>query len=197
MQGDENAVALTSNRHAPIELLPDVISDGFLTIKKAIVKPDDKGLSAILKTHGLIPQNGEKGAVGYGILTDQGLSAVIVGTSHKGVLDSEAQNGDAQNPVWHSHFVSLAANPTGNCGDNPEVTAVTYQEPFDLVIDGKNANFDEVPNSFTGTTPPPAQLPLTLSPGNNVQDVVSFRLQGVDSSICVVDLKSADKVVIE
>jgi hypothetical protein len=84
-QGEENAVALSSNQGAPIAMLPDMITDGFLKIKEAIIKPQDDGLSAILKTHGLIPQNGEEGAVGYGLITDQGLSAVIVGTSHKGV----------------------------------------------------------------------------------------------------------------
>ena len=143
-------------------MLPDIISDGFLKIKEAVIKPHDVGLSAILKTHGLIPQNGEKGAVGYGLITDQGFSAVIVGTSHKGVLDSVAQNSNADNPVWHSHFVRLEVISEANCGTNPEVTAVTFQEPFDLEIDGKNAHFNDVPGKFTGTTPPPKQ-PLTKS----------------------------------
>jgi hypothetical protein len=195
-QGDENAVALTSSQGAPISMLPDMITDGFLKIKEAIIKPQDDGLSAILKTHGLIPQNGKEGAVGYGLITDQGLSAVIVGTSHKGVLDSVAQNGNANNPVWHSHFVRLEVNSEGSCGAVPEVTAVTFQEPFDLEIDGKNAHFNDVPGTFTGTTPPPQQ-PLTLSPGNNVEDAVSFRLKGIEDSICVTDIRSADDVDIK
>jgi hypothetical protein len=142
-------------------MLPDIISDGFLKIKEAVIKPHDVGLSAILKTHGLIPQNGEKGAVGYGLITDQGLSAVIVGTSHKGVLDSVAQNSNADNPVWHSHFVRLEVISEGNCGTNPEVTAVTFQEPFDLEIDGMNAHFNDVPGKcYRYCTPAKATFDL-------------------------------------
>jgi hypothetical protein len=197
VHGRDNTAALATAQGRPlISEAPDKIFDGFLKIKEAIIKPQDDGLSAILKTHGLIPQNGEEGAVGYGLITDQGFSAVIVGTSHKGVLDSVAQNGNANNPVWHSHFVILEVNSEGNCGSDPEVTAVTFQEPFDLEIDGKNAHFNDVPGTFSGTTPPPKQ-PLTLSPGNNVEDAVSFRLTGIEDSICVTDIRSADNVVIK
>jgi hypothetical protein len=194
--GDENAVALRSNQGPPIAMVPEMITDGFLKIKEAIIKPHDDGLSAILKTHGLIPQNGKAGPVGYGLITDQGLSAVIVGTSHKGVLDSEAQNGNPNNPVWHSHFVTLEVDSESACGAVPKVKAVTFQEPFDLKIDGKDAFFNDVPLTFPpGTTPPPNPKPLILSPGNNVEDAVSFRLKGIGDSICVTDLRSADNLV--
>ncbi len=79
VQGDENAVALTSTQKAPIPALPDIILDGFLKIKEAIITPfgqtdppvgnTNGGLDAFLKTHGLIPENGQGGAFGYGILT--------------------------------------------------------------------------------------------------------------------------------
>ncbi|MGA7368439.1 MAG: hypothetical protein WBX01_04870, partial [Nitrososphaeraceae archaeon] len=78
--------------------------DGFLTIKEAIIKPFGEvdppqaslvqpgmgGLNAFLKTHGLIPENGEGGAFGYGILTENtesGDGSLTVATTHAGVLD--------------------------------------------------------------------------------------------------------------
>jgi len=50
--------------------------------------------------------------------------------------------------------------------------------------------------NVTGTTPPPKQ-PLTLSPGNNEDDAVSFRLAVIEDSVCVTDIRSADNVVIK
>ena len=53
-----------------------------------------------LATKASIPEDGSGGAFGYGIITGTGV--VIVTT-----LDSEAQNGNANNPVFHNHYVKL------------------------------------------------------------------------------------------
>lgn len=56
-----------------------------------------------------IPQGDDAAgsAFGYGLLTDQETDAIIVTTTHSGVLDSETQNGDASDPIWHNHYVRL------------------------------------------------------------------------------------------
>jgi hypothetical protein len=108
VQGDENAVAITSLQEAASSLI-DGIVDGFLTIKTAIVEPFSEPmpwLDAFLTTHGIIPENGEGGAFGYGLLTAWG-DSITVTTTHAGVLDSETQGGDANNPIWHNHFVQF------------------------------------------------------------------------------------------
>src|ERR687898_1859964 len=67
--------------------------ESFLTIERAIVSidGDDDELTTELDVEGLlIPTNGTEGAFGYGILTDEGNTILIVHT-HAGVLDSEAQ----------------------------------------------------------------------------------------------------------
>ena len=68
MQGDENVVASTFSQRAPISLPPEIITDGFLTIKEAIIKPfgepnpptgnENGGLNAFLKTHAKDGQGG-------------------------------------------------------------------------------------------------------------------------------------------
>ena len=55
-------------------------------------------MNAFLETHGHIPTNGDEDAFGYGVLTDEGLDAVVVSTTHAGVQDSEEQS-NASDPV--------------------------------------------------------------------------------------------------
>jgi hypothetical protein len=223
-QGEENAVALSSSQGAPIAMLPDMISDGFLKIKEAIIKPfgepnpprtglDEGGLDAFLKTHGLIPENGKGGAFGYGILTIntvEGDGSLIVATTHAGVLDSETQQNDPNNPIWHNHFVTLKGDAT-NCGKtkgqpNPAVDAITFEQPGDVEIKGKTAELTGIPNvsppmthdSLTGEE-------ITLEPGNVVpndpNNVVSFKLvpkfdkaSGDLLAVCVTDITPAEKI---
>lgn len=65
------------------------------------VKPNDR-LDARVETAGEIPEDGSGGAFGYGILSNDG-DAVIVATTHGGVLDSEEQD-DASDPIMHTHL---------------------------------------------------------------------------------------------
>ena len=56
-------------------------NDDFLNIREATIDADSDEMSAFLETHGHIPTNGDGGAFGYGVLTDEGLDAVIVSTT--------------------------------------------------------------------------------------------------------------------
>ena len=152
-------------------------SHGYLTINTALVQTS--GLNAVLRTNGLIPTGGSGGAFGYGIITSAGLSAVIVTTTHQGVRDSVTQ-GSGAGPIWHNHFVRLAVITTGPCANNPQVTAITFQQPGRVLISGNNAYLQGIPSSFTGTDALTGN-PLTLSPGHNVQNVVSFVLAPIFS----------------
>ena len=53
-------------------------NDDFLNIREATIDADSDEMSAFLETHGHIPTNGDGGAFGYGVLTDEGLDAVII-----------------------------------------------------------------------------------------------------------------------
>jgi hypothetical protein len=219
-QGEKNAVALSSSQGAPIAMLPDMITDGFLKIKEAIIKPfgaanpprtglDNGGLDAFLKTHGLIPENGEEGAFGYGILTintAEGDGSLIVATTHAGVLDSATQQNE-NDPIWHNHFVTLKGDAT-NCGTtkgqpNPAVDAITFDQPGDVEIDGKTAELTQIPNVFTSDDSLTGEE-ITLEPGNVVprdaQNVVSFKLMPKFDKIsnellavCVTDITPAEE----
>ena len=77
----------------------------FLDIKSATVRvTPSKVNNANLLTGAKIPLDGKSGAFGYGILTGD---SVIVSTTHAGVLDSEAQKGNKDSPIFHNHYVHL------------------------------------------------------------------------------------------
>ena len=161
-------------------------------IDKAVIAKSANNVQAVLQAHGHIPTNGDGGAFGYGILTTQGLNAVMVSTTHKGVYDSEDQKG-TNDPRWHNHYVSLADVPGDPCGSNPAVTSITFQSPGEVVVNKNKAVMSHLPAKFTGTSPPPDVHRVTLNPGTNVQDVVSFTLEPTDNSVCVTNIKHIDK----
>lgn len=140
-----------------------------------------------------------KGAHGYGIITDKGLDAVMVVTTHGGVLDSAAQK-DASDPVYHTHYVQLAKNVSGLCGDNPEVKDITFQEPGKATIAGHVAILRNLPPSFTGTSSLTGNA-LTLAPGTNFANAVQFDLEphfnesGGLSAVCVTNIQMAQHVL--
>ncbi|MDF0681610.1 MAG: hypothetical protein P0116_11665 [Candidatus Nitrosocosmicus sp.] len=185
MIGDNNIAAQNAN-------------EDYLDIDKAVVAKAANKVQAVLQAHGHIPKDGSGGAFGYGILTTKGLSAIMVSTTHAGVLDSEDQR-NANDPRWHNHYVSLG-DDTENCGANPAVTSITFQSPGKVVVNKNKAVMSNLPSTFTGTNAL-TSAPLTLSPGTNVQDVVSFVLEPIFNNaggleaVCVNDITSADKII--
>ena len=122
--------------------------DDFLNIREATIDADSEEMNAFLETHGHIPTNGDGGAFGYGILTSEGLDAVVVSTTHAGVQDSEEQT-DANDPIWHNHFVTLGQD-SANCGDDLKVESITFQSPGQININDINADLTQIPASFSG-----------------------------------------------
>ena len=174
--------------------------DDFLNIRKATIDTNSEEMNAFLETHGHIPTNGDGGAFGYGVLTTEGLNAVVVSTTHAGVQDSEAQT-DANDPVWHNHFVTLGQD-SDNCGNDLKVEAITFQSPGQVDINDNNADLTEIPASFSGTDALSGD-DLTIEPGTDVDDVVSFKLspQFNDDdeleAVCVTDIQSAENIVFD
>jgi hypothetical protein len=172
---------------------------GSLDIEKATVTTDPNEIEAILKTHGHISTNGDDGAFGYGVLTKEGLDAVIVSTTHKGVKDSEEQK-NKNDPVWHNHFVKLSEN-SKECGKDLKVEQITFQSPGNVNINEETAKLTDIPSKFTGTDAL-SKDKLTLKPGTDVKDVVSFKLDpkfdndGELEAVCVTHVQSADDVVV-
>jgi hypothetical protein len=214
-QGDENGVASTAQQTFPefLREIPHKIVDGFLTIKEAIVKPfgqpDDPtgGFDAFLKTHGLIPQNGERGAFGYGILTTDAFSGITVATTHGGVLDSAVQQ-DQSDPAWHGHMLTLKDDP-GNCGTDPAVDKISWEQPGNVIIKGKIAKLIGIPNNFVSPDSFDHLGPdESFTPGNDVQRVVSFKLvpvppdggsstDGSLTAVCVTEIEDAENLIIK
>jgi hypothetical protein len=170
--------------------------ESFLIIESARVTVDDDELEAELTTEGEIPTDGTEGAFGYGILTNDG-DAILVSTTHAGVLDSEEQNY-ILDPTWHNHFVTLG--DVEQCKENPGVVDITWQSPGEVEVDDNNAEISDVPtdefegwHSITGE-----ELSMTL--GEDVSNVVSFRLDPVFDketgleAVCVTDITPAEDI---
>jgi hypothetical protein len=92
----------------------------------------------------------------------------------------------------------LGVGITGYCGTYPEIQAITLQEPGRVVVVGSTAIFNLIPSSFTGTDGLTGK-PLTLTPGHNVQNVVSFKLAAQQiikkSSDIISDLINGDSLL--
>jgi hypothetical protein len=172
------------------------VTEGFLVIESARVTVDDDELEAELTTEGEIPTDGSEGAFGYGILTNDG-DAILVSTTHAGVLDSEEQNY-ILDPTWHNHILRLG--DVEQCKENPGVVDITWQSPGEVEIDDNNAEISDVPteefegwHSITGE-----ELSVTL--GEDVSNVVSFRLDPVFDketgleAVCVTDITPAEDI---
>ena len=169
--------------------------ESFLIIEQAEVSANGE-LEARLITEGMIPTDGSEGAFGYGILTEDG-DAILVATTHAGVLDSEEQNY-ILDPTWHNHFVRLGE--VAECGEDQGVVDITWQSPGEVRIDDNIASISGVPtdefegwDSITGK-----ELSMTL--GQDVSNVVSFKLDPVFDeedglqAICVTDITPAEDV---
>ncbi len=211
-----SATSAQSNGFSGIQNIPDLLerflgdrgnnnnnpssgsSADYLDIDKAVIAADPKKLQAVLQTHGHIPKDGSGGAFGYGILTEKGgFDAVMVSTTHKGVKDSVKQT-NANDPVWHNHYISLGTNAL--CGNNPAVKDITFQSPGTITVNKDRAVMSNMPATFTGTDALTGKK-LTLSPGTDVDNVVSFKLDPKFNAkkelkaVCVTDIRNADIII--
>src|SRR5215213_4580998 len=172
-------------------------AESFLTIERANVLTDDDELAISLIVEGLlIPTNGTEGAFGYGILTDEG-DAILVTHTHAGVLDSEDQRS-IEDPIWHNHFVKLG--DVEQCGEDQGVIDITWQSPGEVRINNDSATVSDIStDEFEGWDSITGE-PLSRTLGEDVGDVISFKLDPVFGddgleAICVTDIRSAEEQV--
>jgi hypothetical protein len=185
------AAALAATLVAAMALQPAIGAQGKAAgdskappqISTAKVQTGKEFLQAKLVANGLVPTDGSKGALGYGLLTSKGLDGIIVTTTHAGVMDS-AMQASASDPAWHNHFVKLQAagdvcNPnTALGGARLEVQDLTFQSPGKVKVQGRMVDLQSMPSKFTGTSSLTGN-PLTIAPGNDVTATVSFGLRPV------------------
>jgi hypothetical protein len=174
-------------------------AESFLTIERADILDDDdddeRTISLIVEGL-LIPTNGTEGAFGYGILTDEG-DAILVTHTHRGVLDSEDQRF-IEDPIWHNHFLKLG--DVEQCGEDQGVIDITWQSPGVVTIDDNTATISQIPiDEFEGEDSITGE-PVSMVLAEDVDDVISFRLDPVFGddgleAVCVTDIRSAEEEV--
>ena len=148
-------------------------------------------LDSQITTATRISKGGTDGAFGYGVVTLDGLGgtgdSLMVATTHAGVLDSEKQEGNAFNPVWHNHFVQLAlaglyCTSSNDAAGLPalEVSNLSFESPGKVKVKQQNQLFlEDMPGVFTGTNALTGS-PLTWTPNTDAEIVVQFTLRPVD-----------------
>ncbi len=163
----------------------------YLDLEKTVVKIKEDPITEtnaitdiIYKLGGFLPEYETVPPFGYGVVTEvtneenETELNVIATTSHAGLLDAEAQEGDAENPVLHNHYAILGNNPV--CEGNPSIEALTEEEIGQVFVDGKTIIVKDLPPSSTD---------VEITPGTNIQFVASFLLEveGSPSSpvVCV------------
>ena len=159
----------------------------YLDIKKVIVNDDGKAITDIIyKIGGFLPHYETVKPFGYGVITKVGTEFnVIATTSHAGLLDAEAQEGDANNPILHNHYAVLGSNPTA-CGMNPSIVSLTEDEFGEVVVKGKTIIVKDLLPSVPVDSP-------QITPGNDIEYVASFQLKPVGSAVCVIPVEKIDK----
>ena len=169
--------------------------ESFLNIEKAEVAANGE-LEATLTTEGVIPTDGSEGAFGYGILTEDG-DAILVATTHAGVLDSEEQSS-MEDPTWHTHLVRLG--DIAECGEDQGVVDITWQSPGQVEINDNIASVSGVgTDEFEGSNSITSE-DLSMTLGEDVSNVVSFRLNPIFDeqaglqAVCVTDIMAADDI---
>ena len=169
--------------------------ESFLNIEKAEVAANGE-LEATLTAEGLIPTDGSEGAFGYGILTEDG-DAIVVATTHAGVLDSEEQSS-MEDPTWHTHLVRLG--DVAECGEDQGIIDITWQSPGEVEINDNIASVSGVgTDEFEGSNSITSE-DLTMRLGEDVSNVVSFRLNPIFDeqaglqAVCVTDITAADDI---
>jgi hypothetical protein len=196
-----NGITISPQNLTLIEQLstPAVLAnatDSFIRIENARVFTDldQNQLDARFTTGEPIPTNGTEGAFGYGILTDNG-DAILVATTHAGVLDSEAQSS-IEDPIWHNHFVRLGN--VEQCGGDQGVIDITWQSPGEVRIDDNNATISQIPTNGLEGTDSLTDEPLSMTLGVDVSNAVSFKLNpvvgedGLLEAVCVTDITPAE-----
>ena len=174
----------------------------FLDVKKATILTDSSEVEkAIFNTKSNIPTDGSGGAFGYGYISGAGLEAIAVTTTHGGVQDSEAQT-DADDPVWHNHYVALQQLDDDAKCPGLEVRDITFEEPGDVDVTHKIAAMEDVPYYFAGTHSL-SGASISFNADGNIGAAVSFTINPVDGNgdtsltdiqaVCINDVAFVDE----
>lgn len=162
---------------------PQQQPNDYLDLEKTIVKIKQDPMTEtnsiadiIYKIGGFLPEDEMVAPFGYGVVTavtnETGGTElnVIATTSHAGLLDADAQEGDPNNPILHNHYAVLGSN--ANCGDRPSIDALSGEELGQVFVNGKTIIVKDLPSSAPDST---EQIEIT--PGTNIQFVASFLLE--------------------
>lgn len=150
-------------------ILADAVSSFF-----AVAKADKKTIDATIISSSTIE---EVGAYGFGVITSNGLEAILVTTTHGGIQDSAAQS-DASDASFHNHYVALTDNTDDAKCPGLEVVDITWDAPGDVTVIDNVAVFD-APTKFKSTHSLTGEK-IKFKTEGPVGAVVSFTIDPVD-----------------
>ena len=143
----------------------------------AVAKADNKTIDATIISQSDIE---ETGAYGYGVITEAGLEAILVTTTHGGIQDSAAQ-ADAADASFHNHYVALIDDEdTENECPGLQVRDITWDAPGSVTVIDNVAVIDG-PTKFKSTHSLTGD-DLKFKTDGPVGAVVSFTIDPVDEN---------------
>ena len=177
----------------------------FLHLSRADITTDSSELEKVRITSGAqIPTDGSGGAFGYGVISSAGLDAIVVTTTHKGVLDSTAQE-DADDASFHNHYVALHNLPNDGKCPGLEIKDISFQEPGDVEIINERAIMEDLPYYF-GATHSLTDENISFQADSKIGRVVSFTINPVDATgktslteiaaVCINDVQDAGDILV-
>jgi len=150
-------------------VLADAVSSFF-----AVAKTHKKTIDATIISSADIT---ETGAYGYGVITNAGLEAILVSTTHGGIQDSIAQT-DANDASFHNHYVALTDNSEDAKCPGLEVVDITWDAPGSVTVIDNVAVIDG-PTKFKSTHSLTEEK-VKFKTHGPVGAVVSFTIDPVD-----------------
>ena len=110
----------------------------------ATAKSDSNEFEVRLAATTDIPQDDAGISFGYGFITAESyFDTILVTTAHSGFFESAEQYG-ADDPKWHTHYITLTDDEIDNACSGLEVANISFDSPGDVSIHGENISFDGV-----------------------------------------------------
>ena len=157
----------------------------------AVTKADKKTIDATIISQDDIE---EVDAYGYGVITDAGLEAILVTTTHGGIQDSAAQT-DAADASFHNHYVALTEDAGDDKCPGLEVVDITWDAPGSVTVIDNVAVFDG-PAKFKSTHSLTGDK-INFKTEGPIGMVVSFTIDPVDSDgVTIIDIADLAAVCI-
>ena len=135
------AISLAAVFALSMVALPLAEAAGHLVLDKSKIDMNSDVIKkAEIKTAGTIPEiNTAPSFFGYAVITD---GVLVAATTHDGFYDSETQDMDAPDGIWHTHMVK--ATDETECASGLAVAKISFEENGKVKVSKNKIKFSDI-----------------------------------------------------